>query len=698
MNGSNPKARTVHRIMVATDRSETADRAVRWAAEMAAGFQADLLLLQVLVPPGVDGANTDVEESTQLQTREALARFAAEVAGPKGQARVVVDSDPAGAILEATEAEEVDVVVVGNVGMAGRKQFLLGNLPNRISHNARCTVIIVNTSAGAAPGGLPRSSGRRLGDRALPTSLEGQLLPRAVRIGRVLVKAGLRELLNQTRTDDESAVRARAQRLRAALEELGPTFGKLGQILSTRPDLLPPAFIQELASLQEKVAPLSEAEVVSVMEQELGVPWEDVFASIEPKPLAAGTIAQVHRATLETGERVVVKVQRPTAEGDILQDLALLELFVQKTAGRPAFRQVVDLPAIVQNLSDSLRRELDFRQEAGNIERMRQVLSGYPRLDVPKVYQEYSTRRLLVMEEVQGGPVLQAPSGPARTEAARQLLESYYHQVMLVGFFHADPHPGNMKWWQDKIYLLDLGMVGEVEPRVRELMLLLLLAFAQKDAPFLSEVVLLLAGEGLNRGEFDLAAFQEDIGQLIVKYRELSLREIQLGPMFQELTGISLRHNVPIPASLALAGKAFSQMQQVAAELDPTLDPFSTAESFVLRNTVKQLAQGLDLKQMFYQAQKVKFRLVRLFEAVEGITSARPGANMQVHFRGTERLESTITQASRLLSLALIVSGASVGAAVTAVSQAPWWLPAVIGSAGAALAVLLTLDLMRRSR
>jgi predicted unusual protein kinase regulating ubiquinone biosynthesis (AarF/ABC1/UbiB family) len=168
--------------------------------------------------------------------------------------------------------------------------------------------------------------------------------------------------------------------------------------------------------------------------------------------------------------------------------------------------------------------------------------------------------------------------------------------------------------------------------------------------------------------------------------------------MLQELTGISLRHNIPIPASLALAGKAFSQMQQVAAGLDPTLDPFSTAESFVLRNAVRQLAQGLDLKQMFYQAQKVKFRLVRLFEAIEGITSARPGAKMQVNFRGTERLESTITQASRLLSLALIVSGASVGAAVTAVSQAPWWLPAAIGSAGAALAVLLTVDLMRRSR
>src|SRR3712207_3551479 len=135
-------------------------------------------------------------------------------------------------------------------------------------------------------------------------------------------------------------MREAAQRFRVALDELGPTFAKLGQILSTRADLLPPPFMEELASLQEQVRPLTEAEVVSVMEQELGVPWEDVFESIDPEPLAAGTIAQVHRATLESGERVVVKVQRPTAEQDILQDLGLIEMFAQRAADRPALRQV----------------------------------------------------------------------------------------------------------------------------------------------------------------------------------------------------------------------------------------------------------------------------------------------------------------------------------------------------------------------
>src|SRR5205085_6047211 len=164
----------------------------------------------------------------------------------------------------------------------------------------------------------------------------------------------------------------RARRLRDALEELGPTFAKLGQILSTRPDLLPAEFIIELSSLQDDVAPLTEAEVVQVMEEELGVPWEDVFASIDPEPLAAGTIGQVHKATLESGERVVVKVQRPGARDEIMRDLGLLRLFAEKTESREALRRIGDLPAVAELLSNSLRRDVDLQQEAATIDQRRE--------------------------------------------------------------------------------------------------------------------------------------------------------------------------------------------------------------------------------------------------------------------------------------------------------------------------------------
>jgi ubiquinone biosynthesis protein len=239
--------------------------------------------------------------------------------------------------------------------------------------------------------------------------IEGRLLGRAARIGRVLAREGFQEVFAGSRTDDEEAVRARARRLRAAMEELGPTFAKMGQILSTRPDLLPAPFIEELSTLQDRVPTMTEQEVVKVMEEELGVPWEDVFESIDPVPMAAGTIAQVHRATLTDGERVVAKVQRPSARKDIMSDLGLLELFAEKTSGREAFQQVIDLPTIVEHLSDSLKRELDFRQEAENLERMHGVLGPFSRLEVPRVYAELSTDRLLVIEEIQGIPILDAP-------------------------------------------------------------------------------------------------------------------------------------------------------------------------------------------------------------------------------------------------------------------------------------------------
>jgi predicted unusual protein kinase regulating ubiquinone biosynthesis (AarF/ABC1/UbiB family)/nucleotide-binding universal stress UspA family protein len=670
------------RVLVATDRSATADRAVRWAATLAAATSAELLLLRAL-PPAATGDSPDA--ATLDQARADLAAFAAELAGPRGRALVVTHDDPAQAILDAAAAEHADTIVVGNLGMQGRKQFLLGNIPNRVSHNARCSVVIVNTADpwGDAPPARPIANG------AAP--LEGELLARAWKIGRVLARAGLLEL--RERRDgapDADAARATARRLRAALDELGPTFAKLGQILSTRPDLLPPAVIEELATLQERVTPLTEAEVVAAMERELGVPWEDVFASIDPTPLAAGTIAQVHRATLETGERVVVKVQRPNAEGDILQDLGLLELLGARAAGRPALRRVFDIPAMIEHLSSSLRRELDFRGEARNMQRMAEVLADFPRLGVPRVYTDYSTARLLVMQEIGGGPVLSAPEGGARREAARQLLEGYYQQVMVDGFFHADPHPGNMKWWNDTLYLLDLGMVGELEPSVREALLLLLLAFAQQDAPFLAETVLTLAGGGLGGEPAD---FEADLAELIGRYRALSLREIQLGPLLQEVTAIAVRHHVRVPAALMLTGKAFAQMQLVAAELDPTLDPFAVAQAFVLRNTARQLVGRLQPEALYYEAQKARVRLTRVLSGVERILSGEGGSHVKVRFTGAEELSASIQQASRRLALAFGASGALVGAALTANSaRAPRWAPGALGALGGALALALAAE------
>ncbi|MBA3691334.1 MAG: universal stress protein [Actinobacteria bacterium] len=686
----------VQRVMVGTDRSETAERAVRWAAGFAERFDADLYVVQVILPEHP----ADTEYGAAERTRAAAAadelhHYAFELAGERGHSKVVVGDDPATAIVQATEDDDIDVLVVGNAGMAGRKEFLLGNVPNRISHSARCTVIIVNTFAPNGKGAARPATVIRGSE--IP-DVEPHLTARGTKIASVMAKHGLKELFGRPDSEGSTGKRRQARRLREALEELGPTFSKLGQVLSTRPDLLPPEFIEELASLQDHVPPLTEEQVVTVMEQELGVPWEDVLGTIEPTPLAAGTIAQVHRATLADGDRVVVKVQRPGAREDIEQDLALLELFSQKVSDRRELKQVIDMGAVFEHLSTSLHRELDFRQEASNIGRMREVIAGYSRLAVPDVYAELSTSRLLMMQEIQGVPIAQAPEGsPERKEAARQLLESYYKQILTDGFFHADPHPGNLMWWRDSVYFLDFGMVGEVGADMREHLMLLLMAFWQEDVGFLTDVTLQMAN-AVDRSDLDVDRFRAEIGELMAKYRGMSLRDIQLGPILQEMTEISIRHDVPLPASLALTGKAMAQMQLATAQLDPELDPFEVAGSYLMRGVLGGIREKLDPKTVYYQSQKLKVRFRSVVEAIERLIGARPGAKLEVNFRAAP-LEETIRRAGRRLSLGITAGASLLGAAMTASSdRVAAWIPASLGALGAILTLGLLIDLVRRGK
>jgi predicted unusual protein kinase regulating ubiquinone biosynthesis (AarF/ABC1/UbiB family)/nucleotide-binding universal stress UspA family protein len=686
--------------MVGTDLSQTASRAVGWANDLAERFGAELHLVQVIVPSHPSDTEFGAAERTRAAAAaEALQAEAERLAGGRGRAHVVVDEDPAMAIVGAADDAAIDVLVVGNAGMAGRKEFLLGNVPNRISHNARCTVIIVNTTDGAttamptAPGGTSLRAGAPIPET------QPHLIARGSKIATVFAKHGLRELFG--RPDDEGTVgRARsAKRLREALEELGPTFCKLGQILSTRPDLLPPEFITELAQLQDHVPPLSEEQVVVVMEQELGVPWEDVFDHVESEPLAAGTIAQVHRAVMANGAKAVIKVQRPDARELIEQDLALLEVFADKAGDRPGLKQVIDLKAVFEHLSTSLHRELDFRNEARNVERMREVIAPFDRLAVPSIFSEYSTGRQLVMGDVGGGPITIAPEGPIRTDAAKQLLESFYKQVMVDGFFHADPHPGNLMWQpeENKLYFLDLGMAGEVGSELRESMMLLLMAFWQDDVGFLTDVTLMMAG-AIDRSDLDVEAFQEEIGTLVAKYQGASIQDIQLGPVLQEMTEISLRYGVPLPASLTLTAKALAQMQLAASQLDPTVDPFDVAGKFLMRSVMTGMGTKLDPKAIFYQVQRLRVRASRVIEAVERLIGARPGQKLEVNFRAAS-LERTVRRAGRRLAIGLVAASALLGTAITATStRVDTWVPLTLGVVGLLFVVGLVVDLVRDRR
>jgi ubiquinone biosynthesis protein len=398
---------------------------------------------------------------------------------------------------------------------------------------------------------------------------------------------------------------------------------------------------------------------------------------------------------LANGERVVIKVQRPNAREEIEQDLALLEVFAEKVRERPALQQVIDMEAVFKQLSSSLHRELDFREEASNIERMRGVLQGYDRLAVPGLRRDLSTSRLLVMEEIQGIPITKAPEGPARTQAARQLLESYYKQIMVDGFFHADPHPGNLMWWKDRVYFLDFGMVGNLETEMREHLMLLLMSFWQEDTEFLTDVTLMLSNAA-DRSDLDVNRYQAEIGELLGKYRKSGLAEMQVGPILQEMSEIALRHGVPLPASFAMIGKALAQVQLATVQLDPTLDPFEVAGKFLTRSLLQGMRSKLNPKTLLYQSQKLKVRVVRAIETFERLIGARPGQKLEVNFRAGA-LEETVRRVGRRLALGLIAAASVFATGFTAVSTTvASWIPETFGVVAGLLTLVLVADLVRR--
>ncbi|MDP9184273.1 MAG: universal stress protein, partial [Actinomycetota bacterium] len=250
---------------------------------------------------------------------------------------------------------------------------------------------------------------------------------------------------------------------------------------------------------------------------------------------------------------------------------------------------------------------------------------------------------------------------------------------------------------EDRLYFLDLGMAGEVGPELRESMMLLLMSFWQDDVGFLTDVTLMMAG-AIDRSDLDVEGFQGEIGQLMGRYRGASIQDIQLGPVLQEMTEISLRYGVPLPASLTLTAKALAQMQLAAAQLDPTVDPFDVAGKFLMRSMLTGMGAKVDPKALFYQLQRLKVRGLRVIEAVERLIGARPGQKLEVNFRAAT-LEQTVRRAGRRLALGLVGAAALLGAAITTTSErVAGWVPATLGAIGVAFTFLLLLDLVRDRR
>jgi ubiquinone biosynthesis protein len=370
-----------------------------------------------------------------------------------------------------------------------------------------------------------------------------------------------------------------------ALEELGPTFVKLGQVLSTRPDLLPPAYIAELARLQDTVPPAPWEPVRAQLEAELGAPVEEVFATLDPEPIAAASLAQVHAATLPDGAEVVVKVQRPDIEATINVDLDILADVARLLQTRTPLGELYDLPGIVEEFAATLRAELDFYREGHNADRFRANFADEPYLYIPKVYWEYTTRRVLVMERIRGIKIddiaaLDA-AGYDRYRIGLHAARMVIKEVLEDGFFHADPHPGNFFVMPGEVIgAMDFGMVGYLSRRTRTDLVRLYIAAVQLDE---EAVVDQLVRMGVVGGAVDRMGLQHDIGRLLRKYAGLPLKAIRARDMVEEAMPIAFRHHLRLPSELWLLGKTLAMMEGVGLKLVPDFDMFAVSRPYVQR-------------------------------------------------------------------------------------------------------------------
>lgn len=360
------------------------------------------------------------------------------------------------------------------------------------------------------------------------------------------------------------------------LEALGPTFIKIGQLLSTRSDLLPQSYLDALVRLQDKVEPVPYEEIEKFVQQQLGVRISKAFSSFETRPVGSASLGQVHVATLRNGQTVAVKVQRPDIREQILSDLDSLAEMAEFVDAHTDFGRRYEVARIVEHFRGTLIQELDYLKEAHHLTEFRHNLAEFPRLIIPRVIEDYSTSQVITMDYVSGTKIT-ALSGAVLVDLdgdvlAEQLFRAYLKQILVDGFFHADPHPGNLLLTlEHRIAILDLGMVGRLNQRMRDQLVHLLAGIADGDGVQTAEAALKI-GE-LREHDFDRSAFISAIEDIVASAKTKSMSEIQVGAVVLLVLQVCARYGVRIPAELNLLGKSLMNLDKVGVTLSPTFNP-----------------------------------------------------------------------------------------------------------------------------
>lgn len=455
----------------------------------------------------------------------------------------------------------------------------------------------------------------------------------------------------------------RAERLASDLERLGPTFVKFGQILASRPDIVPDAVRLELARLHSAAVPIPPGDVEGILSRELGPTWQDRFRSFQQEPLAAASIGQVHRATLASdGRLVVVKVQRPGIRASMISDLeALATLASMAEAASPAARELAPT-RIIAEVRSHLLKELSYDREINNLKRLRASLGSFDRIRVPEPIAAHSTSRVLCMEFIEGEALDTASvEGPLGIELADALFHAYLHQIIVEGFFHADPHPGNIRLLPDGgLAILDLGMVGLVPKRLQRGLVKLLLALADGRAEDAAEVFVDLAPDP---PEATPRQFIDRVTEFLLEVSGSDVGGMEVGRTLVELQREANKSKVSVPPVLVLLGKALLQLEQIAKLLDPGFRP----DVAVRKHTASLFQATLDdnftpsrLLQTALEADELMSSLPRqIGRAVK--TLADNEARLDVRIQRVEEFPSVVAGSARRLAAAVSSAGLTLG-------------------------------------
>jgi ubiquinone biosynthesis protein len=490
-------------------------------------------------------------------------------------------------------------------------------------------------------------------------------------VARLLLRHGRSDLVSGAGLDSYAGDdvplgdQDRAEAFAADLEAMGPTYTKLGQLLSTRFDLLPPAYTTALSRLQDEVEPFPFEQVEELVESELGGDIKHLYADFDPEPLAAASLGQVHRATLRSGRDVAVKVQRPDARENVIGDMATLASLAALADKRTDLGRTYGFERLLREFERSLRLELDYRREARNLLRFGDVVADYDRLIVPEPVMDLSSGRVLTMTYIEGRKVTDVgPLGLMDVDTrplVEQLFGAYLRSILHEGFLHADPHPGNLLLTPDgRLAILDLGMVVNVPPRIQQRVLRLLMAISDGNGEQAARV---LADLGQPLDGYDAAAFRDEVTHLVSE-AVAEGAELQAGTVLVELSRVSGAHGLRPPAEMSMIGKALLNLDQTTLHLDPE---FAPAEA--IRGNVKELlrsglatspgdlvAAALDAKEFTAQLPR---RGNQILEAL-----AEGQLQLRVDALDEERLHLVLQRLANRLTLGLIIAATIIGAAM----------------------------------